>query len=141
MTPLTISRNSGEGVRDYFETMKADIEYVDGDEDEDDWESEDEEEVKGLVWGRVGGWVDWAIGWMDFRTDGEEDEEVVGERERERIEAEDKGKRRRRKREEMRYEGTRDLRLPSSGGPAPEGEEAGITGDAAWLLKVAKNIL
>lgn len=51
------------------------------DEDDDDrtaesgylMEVEDESEIRKVVMGRVGGWVDWAVGWMDLR--GEEENE------------------------------------------------------------------
>ncbi|MCJ1226546.1 hypothetical protein MMC12_003198 [Toensbergia leucococca] len=50
--------------------------FVDADEEvEEMWmadgEEMDEGEMKSVVWGRVGGWVDWAVGWMDFRVDGD----------------------------------------------------------------------
>lgn len=51
-------------------------------EADDFWTDElaamDEGEMKRIVMGRVGGWVDWAVGWMDFRGEGddEEDDEV-----------------------------------------------------------------
>lgn len=33
----------------------------------------DEGEMRKIVMGRVGGWVDWAVGWMDFRGEGEDE--------------------------------------------------------------------
>lgn len=38
----------------------------------------DESEMRRVVMGRVGGWVDWAVGWMDFRGREEEDGEEEG---------------------------------------------------------------
>ena len=48
-------------------------------DDDDEEELVDEGEMRRIVMGRVGGWVDWAVGWMDFRGeregDGEGDDE------------------------------------------------------------------
>ncbi|MCJ1466337.1 hypothetical protein MMC07_004956 [Pseudocyphellaria aurata] len=33
----------------------------------------DEGEMRKIVMGRVGGWVDWAVGWMDFRAEGDDE--------------------------------------------------------------------
>lgn len=33
----------------------------------------DEGEMRKIVMGRVGGWVDWAVGWMDFRGEGDDE--------------------------------------------------------------------
>ncbi|KAI4138481.1 MAG: hypothetical protein LQ340_008053 [Diploschistes diacapsis] len=64
----------GRSAVDYFESLGVDFA-----DEEDDWEGEllgdeddedldaEESELKRLVWGRVGGWVDWAVGWMDWR--------------------------------------------------------------------------
>ncbi|MCJ1315047.1 hypothetical protein MMC15_000361 [Xylographa vitiligo] len=106
-------------------------------------EDEDEEgEMRRVVWGRVGGWVDWAVGWMDWRVDGEEDERgegvgaEVGEEEVEKVD----GRRRRRLRDEsdrivmLRREDPQNLEVPP-----PEGD--GGWKDAAWLLGVAKKVL
>lgn len=39
-------------------------------------EEVDEGEMRKIVMGRVGGWVDWAVGWMDFRGEGEDEGDV-----------------------------------------------------------------
>jgi len=52
--------------------------FVDVEEDEDEGEVVDEGEMRRVVMGRVGGWVDWAVGWMDFRGEGEGEEEEGG---------------------------------------------------------------
>lgn len=36
----------------------------------------DEGEMKRIVMGRVGGWVDWAVGWVDFKSFGENESDV-----------------------------------------------------------------
>ncbi|MCJ1386481.1 hypothetical protein MMC17_009607 [Xylographa soralifera] len=112
------------------------VDFVDeGDEEV----GEDEEgEMRRVVWGRVGGWVDWAVGWMDWRVDGEEEEreEGVGQEDAEKVD----GRRRRRPRGEgdrismLRRENPEKLEVPP-----PEGD--GGWRDAAWLLGVAKKVL
>lgn len=39
----------------------------------------DEGEMKRIVMGRVGGWVDWAVGWIDFKSFGENETISPGE--------------------------------------------------------------
>ncbi|KAI4202230.1 MAG: hypothetical protein LQ350_002745 [Teloschistes chrysophthalmus] len=90
----------------------------------------DEREMRRLVWGRVGGWVDWAVGWMDLSGDGGveegDGEEGDGGDEEEKV-------------------GMESLRGGSDRIDEGEGIGMGIkaprTGgvweDAKWLLKVA----
>ncbi|MCJ1418439.1 hypothetical protein MMC32_004786 [Xylographa parallela] len=112
------------------------VDFVDeGDEEVGD---DEEGEMRRVVWGRVGGWVDWAVGWMDWRVDGEEEEEErdkrVGQEEVEKVDG------RRRRRDEgdrivmLRREIPEKLEVPP-----PEGD--GGWKDAAWLLGVAKKVL
>ncbi|MCJ1399037.1 hypothetical protein MMC11_002239 [Xylographa trunciseda] len=127
-----------EGREEYF---GGGVDFVEEGE-EDVWEDEDGE-MRRVVWGRVGGWVDWAVGWMDWRVDGEEGEEreegMNGEVGQEEVEKVD-GRRRRRRRGEgdrivmLRRENVEKLEVPP-----PEGD--GGWKDAAWLLGVAKKVL
>ncbi len=114
--------------------------------DLDEWDREEEEEVvavvnegemRKLVLGRVGGWVDWMVGWMDLRGSGEEDGddgmgegEVVDEKP---DEEEEKGQ------EGWRLLGEGDVD-GGSGLPAP-GPGGGAWEDAKWLLRIAVDSL
>ncbi|MCJ1475238.1 hypothetical protein MMC13_003900 [Lambiella insularis] len=144
MTPMGVRTPGEEEPREeYFEDVAVD--FVDGDGEEDD----DEGEMRRVVWGRVGGWVDWAVGWMDFRADGEEEREGrEGEDEDEGGEGqgnreEDKqtdGRRRRKRREEIdRVVMQKQDEVQTLEVPPPQG--GGGWNDAAWLLGVAKKAL
>ena len=123
--------------------------FVDVDEEDEgalgeEEEDVDEGEMRRLVWGRVGGWVDWAVGWMDFRGEegGEKDDEGNTE-----VEGGDgagrdgvDGRKRRRGRDEsdriMVKSGVPDATVDV---PPPQGD--GAWNDAAWLLSVAAKAL
>ena len=147
----------GLGVRTSGEEERGDVELMGGlepdfvdSEELEEWEGEDEMddgEVRRLIGVRVGGWVDWLVGWMDFRADetvegdgeGEEDAE---EKEKERHE----GVRRRKRRDSERViVGERNPGEMAVEKPPEEGEgrEEGGGGwkDAAWLLSVATKII
>ena len=139
--------------------------FVDGDGDEGEGYGEDEEEeevdegeVRRLIGGRVGGWVDWLVGWMDFRDDGEGEEGGqgdVGEREEDAEEGgkeRDEGLRRRKRRESERValrqrgrerEGEMQMEMETGGRAVEKPPEEGEGGwkDAAWLLNVATKII
>ncbi len=120
--------------------------FVDlGDEDEDPREegardTVDEGEMRRLVLGRVGGWVDWMVGWMDLRG------EVIEDDEDERDEEQEEG-------EEGANEPGHEVRgIERSKGavgdmgkeevigvPAPG--EGGVWDDARWLMKIAAGSL
>ena len=144
---LQSRRGSMGGVPEMNEEEVVVPDFVDVDEEdgEEDGEEVDEGEMKKVVMGRVGGWVDWAVGWMDFRGDGEGGE--GDEDEDETREAENKGgpdpvelqKRLRKKKK-------RDEELESVGSekgsvkPPPEDGQAGTWSDAKWLLDVATKV-
>jgi len=118
--------------------------FVDVDEEEEEGregEDVDEGEMRKVVMGRVGGWVDWAVGWMDMRgedvdDDGDEGagEEGVAGTKGELDPVELQKRLRRKKRDEELEGGT------SAVGKPPEGEQAGVWSDAKWLLGVAKKV-
>ncbi|KAL9013858.1 MAG: hypothetical protein Q9180_008982, partial [Flavoplaca navasiana] len=94
----------------------------------------DEGEMRKLVLGRVGGWVDWMVGWMDFRglrDDDEVDDKVEEEdqknenEERSPLDGGGKG------------EMIKGLSIPA---PAPD-EGGGVWEDARWLVKIAVDSL
>ena len=136
MTPGIVEREIEQG--DYFEGVGVDFvheedreaaatEMVGGEEDDD--EEYEEGELKKLVWGRVGGWVDWAVGWVDWRA-GEWEEESEKEEE----------PKVRKRRQEIRHEEIVELGAESLAEPAPVDAE-GVLGDAKWLWGVARNIM
>lgn len=147
MTPMGV-RTPGEEERaeEYFGDVGVD--FVDGNGEEED---EDEGEMRRVVWGRVGGWVDWAVGWMDFRADGEEeggeregDDGDDGSQGRDEGAGEDgkkvDGRRRKIRREETgRIMGQELTGAEKLEVPPPQGD--GGWNDAAWLLGVAKRVL
>lgn len=138
-----------EGVRAEGEQEAVGPDFVDTEEDEDEVEGEevDESEMKKVVMGRVGGWVDWAMGWMDFRGDegdGENAEDGADENGQDGEEAKNRGHldpvelqkrlRKKKKRDEELETGTDDKAVVDS---APE--QAGVWNDVKWLLTVATN--
>lgn len=129
----------GEGVdADEAEEMTG-PDFVDVDEEGRGGEDVDEGEMRRVVMGRVGGWVDWAVGWMDMRGEDVEDE---GASEEEGVAGTKGGldpvelqkRLRRKKRDEELEGGTRGVGKP------PEGEQAGVWSDAKWLLGVASKV-
>ena len=124
--------------------------FVDVEEGEEEGEEVDEGEMKRVVMGRVGGWVDWAVGWMDFRGEGEEegdvdeaeadraandeDGEAVTKGELDLVELQKRLRKKKRKDDEAET-GGEGLKTMSS---APE--QAGVWSDAKWLLGVATKV-
>ena len=119
--------------------------------DLDEWDREEEEEVvavmdegemRKLVLGRVGGWVDWMVGWMDLRGLGEEDgDEGMGEEEEVVVdETVDEVKAKAREGWRLLGEGDRGDVDGGSGLPAP-GPGGGAWEDAKWLLRIAVDSL
>lgn len=106
----------------------------DREEQEDVVDLVDEGEMRKLVLSRVGGWVDWMVGWMDFRGFHEEDEgeddkveedEEKEDKERSPLDGGSKG---------VMEKG---LSIPA---PAPT-EGGGVWEDTRWLLQIAKDSL
>ncbi len=122
---------------------------VDVEDGEEQGEEVDEGEMRRVVLGRVGGWVDWAVGWMEFRGDGEEEEDageddggvkgeggeaVIVRGELDPVELQKRLRKKKRRDDEVETgsEGTDTL------SSAPE--QAGVWGDAKWLLGVATKV-
>lgn len=150
------SVGGGNGVRGEEEVEEVEEEeevgpdFVNAEEGEEEGEEVDEGEMKRVVMGRVGGWVDWAVGWMEFRGEGEEEgdaDEADGAAEEEDdggegsvrgeldpVELQRRLRRKKRKDDEAETgsEGTNIM------GSAPE--QAGVWSDAKWLLGVATKV-
>ena len=136
---------------DYFSNMGVDFVDQGIGDDQDDSDSELDEygegELKKLVWGRVGGWVDWAVGWMDWRDglQGVDEEEDLQNTEREKVSLQRSGKQRKRRRvtlspdEQGEPVGTSSTGNPISIPAAPE--ETGLIGDAKWLLGMVGKLI
>lgn len=101
-------------------------------------EEVDEGEMRRVVMGRARGWVDWAVGWMDFRGEEEwegEEGDVLDRRDGE-------GRKRRGRGKEARGgEGGEEGGQRAVAGPAPQGDGKGVLADAKWLLGVASKIV
>ncbi|KAK0514767.1 hypothetical protein JMJ35_003384 [Cladonia borealis] len=112
--------------------------------------------MRRIVKGKIGGWVDWAVGWMDFRgEDGEEeegDEEEQGEEFGEGQGGEGDGKEaldvmelqkrlRRKKRRDEVEDADGSSGEPGIVTPPPQGEDVGVWSDAKWLLGVATKVV
>jgi len=139
-----------DGVREEAEHDVVGPDFVNMEEEEDEVEGEevDESEMKEVVMGRVGGWVDWAVGWMDFRgdveEDGEETEDAVDGDGKDGEEAQSRGRLdpvelqkrlcKKKKGDQELTTGTDNKDLIVT---APE--QAGVWNDAKWLLAVATN--
>lgn len=120
-----------------------------GDEDEDGegMMVVDDREMRRMVMGRIGGWVDWAVGWMDLGDgiggDLEMEEEeygkesdgfgagAEGELDVEEVKRRLGAKAGVEAQEGMGARDGRVLPLP------PAGDQAGILSDARWLLTIA----
>lgn len=138
-----------DGMRGDREEEDVGPDFVDvEDDEEEEGEEVDEGEMKRVVMGRVGGWVDWAVGWMDFRGEGEDGEEegegdpdvveeVRGEGvvkgELDPVELQKRLRRKKRKDEEVEIGGGESMDNPVGSAP----ERAGVWSDAKWLLGVA----
>ena len=98
----------------------------------DEEEVIDETEMRKVILGRVGGWVDWAVGWMEGR-----DDEVVESEEEIESRTQKLHERKGKRVTEASY--AREL-VVDAPRPPPGGAEAGAWGDAKWLLGVAKQV-
>ncbi|KAL8682793.1 MAG: hypothetical protein Q9186_001215 [Xanthomendoza sp. 1 TL-2023] len=132
-------RSSGSGL----ESIEPD--FVDLDEwdreEQEEVEVVDEGEMRRLVLGRVEGWVDWMIGWMDLRGQGEGEEDdgkgALCEMESDWMERKHgKGGEARR----LSNDGEWAEAEKGASVPAP-GSGAGFWDDAKWLLKIAAESL
>lgn len=139
-----------EEVEEVEEEEEVGPDFVNAEEGEEEGEEVDEGEMKRVVMGRVGGWIDWAVGWMEFRGEGEEEgdadeaagaagEEVDGGEgivrgELDPVELQRRLRRKKRMDDEAETggEGTNTM------GSAPE--QAGVWSDAKWLLGVATKV-
>ncbi|MCJ1344650.1 hypothetical protein MMC31_002853 [Peltigera leucophlebia] len=114
----------------------------------------DEGEMKRIVMGRVGGWVDWAVGWIDFKSFGENESDVEPVEIEEGVEVKNHGERDEGKPEwnhdkppapeELRREGEKNQDISDAfrddiSNPLSSGE--GGWSDAKWLLGVAGSII
>lgn len=154
-TAAAVAAGGGwDGVREYGEGEDVGPDFVDvEDEEEEEGEEEvDEGEMRRVVMGRVGGWVDWAVGWMDFRGEGEDEEEeeegdpdvveraaveeVVVKGELDPVELQKRLRRKKRKDEEVEIGSGEGM--DNTVGSAPE--RAGVWSDAKWLLSVAAKV-
>lgn len=113
----------------------------------------DEGEMKRIIMGQVGGWVDWAVGWIDFKSFGEnetispgeieEGEEVENYAERDEGKSEFNHDKRpaphQLKREEEKIQDITDVFRDDIPNPPSSGE--GGWSDAKWLFEVAGSII
>lgn len=147
------SVGAGDRVREEEEKEEIGPDFVNVEEvEEEEGEEIDEGEMKRVVMGRVGGWVDWAVGWMDFRGEGEEEgdadeaeAEADGAAMEENAEAMMKGEldpvelqkrlRKKKRKDDEAETGGEGTNTVSS---APE--QAGVWSDAKWLLRVASKV-
>lgn len=105
----------------------------------------DEGEMRKIVMGRVGGWVDWAVGWMDFRGEGEDE----GDADEGPHQDDEEGNFVRKTGQEQHKEPELDEIGAEMGGrllvgapplpPPPVGD--GVWMDTKWLLGVASKIV
>ena len=143
-------RESGGGE---VEDVGPDFVDVEKEDEGDEGEDVDEGEMRKVIMGRVGGWVDWAVGWMDFR--GEEEGEIENESEGGAVEEVveqakviggldlvELQRRLRKKKLKDEEEEEGDDRVEEKGvvDTPPMGEQAGVWSDAKWLLGVATKV-
>ena len=152
------SMEEERGKRSSFEGVDfVDEEFEEDGDGEEELGVEEEDELRRLVWGRVGGWLDWAVGWMDWRQDWEEDRDEDGTvtreniRDDERRRQDDGAEREAEAKEgksiktirtrEVRYTRTTDLKALEGELPPAPTEGGGVVGDARWLLGVASRLV
>ncbi|KAL8723167.1 MAG: hypothetical protein Q9181_007343 [Wetmoreana brouardii] len=116
-----------------IEDIEPDFVNLEDEPDEEKEEVVDEMEMRKLVWGRLGGWVDWMVGWMDLRDEREDDgreQDVGGEVDELRDRTVDEGMNMQRPKDKDETEGGKGIGVtaPSTGG---------VWEDARWLLKIA----
>lgn len=111
----------------------------------------DEGEMKRIVMGRVGGWVDWAVGWIDFKSFGENESDIEPVEIEEGGEVENYAKGMSEfnhdkrpapdqlKGEEEKIQDITDVFRDDKPNPVSLGE--GGWSDAKWLLEVAGSII
>ena len=137
---------------DDFSNMGVDFADQGIGDEQDDSDSEldeyEEGELKKLVWGRVGGWVDWAVGWMDWRDglQGVDDEEDLQNIEQEKTLSQRSVKQRKRRRATLRSTSEQSEAGSASSNVDPISipaapEETGVVGDARWLLGMAGKLI
>lgn len=140
-----------------LKSREIEPEWVNAVEDEGDYQEDigedvDEREMKRVVLGRVGGWVDWAVGWIDFKGEGDESIEEDDNEDRERHAGErhtnldmkrgelDVAEVRRRLGKRERDESREAVAEACEVYPPPADEEVGLLSDATWLIKVASKL-
>ena len=112
---------------------------------EEDGEDEevDEREMKRVIVGRVGGWVDWAVGWMDVRAEDLDEDEDGDEDERNEEGNEDRldvKEVARRLQDRASQDDASNDGEKLDQGQSPPPDEGGWVGDAKWLFGVVRNI-
>ncbi|KAK4694668.1 hypothetical protein P7C71_g2954, partial [Lecanoromycetidae sp. Uapishka_2] len=132
-----VVQESGEDV------IGPDFVDVDDEDNEEEGEEVDEREMKKVVMGRGGGGVDWAVGWMDFKGDGEDEEDREQDGNVQEEESKNRGQldpvelqKRLRKKKKKDDEIESGIEVESTVASPPE--QAGVWNDAKWLLAVAK---
>lgn len=107
----------------------------------------DEGEIKRIVMGRVGGWIDWTVGWIDLKSFGENESDIEPGEIEEGGEENNHGER-----GERKPEWNHDKRPAPEKLKGEEGKNRDITGDplspgeggwsdAKWLLGLAGSII
>lgn len=146
------SRRGSSGKEGIAEGRGEDVvgpDFVDMEKNEEDEEEEGDEinesEMRKVVMGRVGGWVDWAVGWMDFKGEGEDGDDTEQDEnandedgpksrgELDHIELQKRLRKKKKRDEEL------EVRSDDKGVVASPPEQAGVWDDAKWLLTVATN--
>ena len=98
----------------------------------------DEGEMKRVIMGRIGGWVGWGLGWLDWRDDGEindDDREASAPTGSTSIELDVEEVKRRLDSRERVIDAEQELSVDLP--PPPSGQDAGLVSDARWLYNVA----
>lgn len=134
----------GSGGKESGGLVMVGPDFVNVEEEEEGVEEDvDEGEMRRLVMGRFGGTIDWAVGWMDFRGEGEDEEEDAGVDQENRMKGElDPVELQKRlcKKKRRDDEATCGNNAKGLVRPPPEGNQASVWNDAKWLLGLATKI-
>lgn len=108
-------------------------------------EEVDDGEMRKIVMGRVGGWVDWAVGWMDFRAEDEDEgdayEVPLGDDEEGNLVQKKSAIQHRERELDQRGVEIGEVLLVGPPPPPPPQAGDGMWTDTKWLLGVASKIV
>lgn len=138
--PRNESKNrTGGAIAPDFLVLETEEDQAEGAREAEE-EEVDEGEMRRIVMGRFGGWVDWAVGWMDFRDEGDGDEGPLEDGEENLLQKTVEKQVKEQEWDEIGAEMGKESDT-GAGPPPPLPAGDGIWTDTKWLLGVASKIV